>query len=126
MFAGVTHRSSAMPNPQPNTHVAQVAKSDRLVYLHPETVVSNEDIAQASVSQNAANGFDIVVELMPSGAERMRQATTRHVGHPVAVMLDGDVVITPVLRSSIGDLGVIRGEFTREEAQRIAEGITRY
>jgi preprotein translocase subunit SecD len=105
--------------------VAQVAGSGRLIYLHPEIVVSNDDIAQSWVLQDGPNRFGVAVSLVPSGAERMRQATTAHVGRPVAVLIDGSVVIAPVVRSPITDSAVISGNYTRAEADRIAEGIGR-
>jgi SecDF, P1 head subdomain len=115
----------AEDRPMPGLLVAQVAGSDRLVYLHPESVVSNDDIAQTSVSQSSADRFEVVVELLSAGAQRMRQATTTHLGRPLAIMIDGGVVMAPVVRSPIGDSAVISGNFTRAEAERIAKGIAR-
>ena len=53
----------------------------------------------------------------------MRQATAEHIGRPVAILIDGTVVMAPIVRSPIGDSAVISGQFTREEAERIAAGI---
>ena len=103
--------------------VAQ-ADAGRLLYLHPEIVVSNEDIAQAWVVEDGSGRFGISVELLSSGAARMRQATEAHLDRPVAILIDGRVVMAPVLRSPIGGSAVITGNFTRAEADRIAEGIS--
>jgi hypothetical protein len=103
--------------------VAQVPDSGRVIYLHPEMVVSNDDIAQSWVSQDDTDRFNVAVQLLPSGADRMRQATAMHVGRPVAVLIDGSVVMAPVVRSPIGDSAVITGNFTRAEAERIADGM---
>lgn len=103
--------------------VAEVADSGRLIYLHPEIVVSNDDIAQSWVSNAGSDRFEVGVEFVPSGAERMRQATIAHIGRPVALLIDGQVVMAPVVRSPIGDSAVITGNFTRSEAERVAEGI---
>ena len=115
----------AEDQPIPGLTVAQVADSGRLIYLHPEIVVSNDDIAQSWVLQDGAGRFGVAVALLPSGAERMRQATTSHQGRPVAILIDGSVVTAPVVRSPIGDSAVISGDYTRAEADRIAEGIGR-
>lgn len=103
--------------------VARLADSDRVIYLHPEIVVSNDDIAQSWVSEDAPNQFGIAVQLLPSGAERMRQATATHVGRPVAILIDGSVVMAPVVRSPIGDSALISGRYTRAEAEIIADGM---
>ena len=113
----------AEDQPIPGLVVARLADSSRVIYLHPEIVVSNDDIAQSWVSEDAPNQFRIAVQLLPSGAERMRQATATHVGRPVAILIDGSVVMALVVRSPIGDSAVITGNFTRAEAERIADGM---
>jgi preprotein translocase subunit SecD len=55
----------------------------------------------------------------------MRQATATHVGRPVAILIDGAVVMAPVVRSPINDTAVITGHFTQAEAERMAKGIGR-
>jgi len=103
--------------------VARLPDSGRVIYLHPEIVVSNDDIAQSWVSQDGPDRFGVAVQLLPSGADRMRQATATHVGRPVAILIDGRVVMVPVVRSPIGDSAMITGSFTRAEAERIADGM---
>jgi preprotein translocase subunit SecD len=105
--------------------VAQVPNSDRILYVHPEIVVGNDDVAQTWVVQDDSSWFAVAVQLLPSGAERMRQATATHVGRPVAILIDGAVVMAPVVRSPITDTAVITGHFTQAEAQRIADGVGR-
>jgi preprotein translocase subunit SecD len=104
--------------------VGQVLDSARVIYLHPEVVVSNEDIAQSWVVQDGPEQFGVSVQFLPAGAERMKQATATHVGRPMAILIDGAVVMAPVVRSPItGDSAVITGKFTQAEAERIADGI---
>jgi hypothetical protein len=111
--------------PAPGLVVAGVPGSSQLIYLHPEIVVSNDDIAQSWVSQDGQDQFSVVVDLLPSGAERMRQATADHLGRPVALLIDGSVVMAPTVRAPIGSSAVITGHFTRAEADRITNGIGR-
>src|SRR6266850_4326786 len=109
--------------PIPGLVVAQVADSGRVIYLHPEIVVGNEDIAQSWVLQDGPARFGVTVQFLPPGAERMRQATTTHLGRPLAILIDGRVVMAPVVRSPIGDSAMITGDFTRAKAERIVDGI---
>lgn len=109
--------------PVPGLVVAQVAQTGRLIYLHPEIVLNNDDIAQSWVSQDGPDRFSVSVQFLQGAAERMRQATTAHLGRPMAILLDGKVVMTPVVRSPIADSAMITGNFTRAEAERIADGI---
>lgn len=115
----------AEAQPVPGLTVARVTDSDQLIYLHPEVVVTNDDIAQTWVVQNSPAEFGVSVQLLPSGADRMRQATKSHVGRPLAVLIDGTVAMAPVVRAPIGDSAVISGRYTQAEAERIAAGIQR-
>jgi preprotein translocase subunit SecD len=113
----------AEDHPVPGLVVARVHDSGSLIYLHPEAIVGNEDVGQSWVSDAGTAGFMVTVQLLPPGSERMRQATEAHLGRPVAVLIDGEVVMAPVVRSSITDMAQISGSFTRAEAERIARGI---
>lgn len=113
----------AEEQPIPGSVAATVAGSGRVIHLHPEIVVNNDDIAHATVVQDGPDRFGVAVQLLPPGAARMRQATAGHLGRPVAILIDGAVVTAPILRSPIDDAAVISGSYTREEAGRIASGI---
>ena len=116
----------AETQPVPGLIVARVVDSGRTIYLHPEMVVTNDDIAQSWVVQDGPDRFGISVELLEAGAQRMRQASAAHLGRPVAILIDGEVVAAPVVRAVISNSAMISGEFTRAEAERIAEGIARH
>jgi preprotein translocase subunit SecD len=105
--------------------VGEVGDSGRVIYLHPEIVVSNEDIAQSWVVQDGPDQFAVSVQFLSLGGERMKEATAAHVGRLMAILIDGAVVIAPVVRSPVSDSAVITGNFTHAEAERIAEGIGR-
>ena len=114
----------AEAQPAPGLIVARVAlDSERLVYLHPDAIVTNDDIAQSWVLEDEPDRFGVSVHLLEAGAQRMRQATANHVGRPVAILIDGKVVTAPTLRSAISDSAVISGNYTRVEAERIVDGI---
>jgi hypothetical protein len=102
----------------------RLAGSNRVIYLHPEIIVSNEDIAQSSVIEgDGPSRFGVGVEFTAAGAQKMRQATAGHVGRPVAIIIDGEVVTAPVLRGPISTSAVIGGSYTQAEAERIFNGI---
>ena len=53
----------------------------------------------------------------------MFNATQGHIGKPIAILVDGQVVTAPTVRAAISTTGVISGDFTKAEADRIAAGI---
>lgn len=103
--------------------VAQIGNSGRLIYLHPEIVVNNDDISESSIVDEGGGRVSIALRFEPAGAERMRQATRAHLGRPLALLIDGRVVMAPTLRGEISDSAMITGVYTKAEAQRVVEGI---
>ena len=103
---------------------APVGVQPRVVYISDEAVLTNTDIAYAQVVPGASpEQFGVEVHLSESGGARMREMTRRHIGRPVALMLDGLVVAAPTVRSEIGDVGLLTGDVSRAEAERIVRGI---
>lgn len=108
----------------PALREATVGGESRKIYLHADTVVTNSDIAEAHVSPgNAPSTFGVVVTFTADGAAKMQRATQNHIGRPLAILIDGQVVIAPVLRSRITSSAVVSGDYTRAEAERIVAGI---
>lgn len=103
---------------------AAVSDSGRKIYLHQEVVVANGDIAEAQVVQGkTASTFGLTVTFTADGAGKMLRATRNHIGRPLAILIDGEVVSAPVVRSSISASAVIDASYTRAEAERIVAGI---
>ena len=113
----------AEERPAPGLVVAATPGSQRLIYLHQEVVLGNDDIGQSWVVDDGSGKYGVGLEFLPDGAGRLRQATARHIGRPIAVLVDGRVVLAPVVRSAIDQSAIITGDFTRAEAERIAEGV---
>jgi len=111
---------------QPGTGLreAVISLAGRKIYLHPEAILTNGDIAGAQVVPGStASTFGVAISLTRDGASKIFGATQGHVGKPIAILIDGQVVTAPTLRSPISTAGVISGDFTKAEAERIASGI---
>jgi hypothetical protein len=114
----------AEDRPGPGLREVKVSGSNRSVYVHNDVVVTNVDISRAQVVEgSSASRFSVAVEFTASGARKMRSATAAHIGKPIAILLDGQVVMAPVLRSPIDASAVISGDHTKAEAERIANGV---
>jgi hypothetical protein len=114
----------AEDRPATGLREAKVSGSDRSIYVHDDVIVTNSDIAVARVAPGGRpSEYYVVIEFNSSGAEKMRAATANHIGKPIAILLDGQVVMAPVLRTPIGASARITGNFTRTQAERIVKGI---
>jgi preprotein translocase subunit SecD len=90
--------------------------------LRREVALDGSDIA------DAAPGFDqrtnepiVTFRFNAAGTRRFTRITQENVGRPFAVVLDGEVIAAPVIREPIlGGSGQIAGNFTLEDANRIA------
>ena len=103
---------------------ATVQNSGQQVFLHDERLVTTNDVLQARVLE--INGqFNVAVTLAPDAGARLATATATHKGKPLAIIVDGDVISAPTVRDRITNEALITGDFTREEAERIATGLQR-
>jgi hypothetical protein len=110
--------------PGPGLREAKVSGSERVIYLYEEVVVSNGDIDRAEMLPGRDGlQFVIGVHFTPEGTRKMRTASQGHIGKPVAILIDGEVVMAPLLRSAIGDSAEINGNYTRDQAERIVNGL---
>jgi antitoxin (DNA-binding transcriptional repressor) of toxin-antitoxin stability system len=114
----------AEDRPAPGLREAKVSGSHRSVYLHDEVIVTNSDISVARVVPGQGpSEYSVGIEFNATGAEKMHAATGNHIGKLLAILLDGQVVMAPVLRSPIGASARITGNFTRPQAEKIVNGI---
>jgi preprotein translocase subunit SecD len=56
----------------------------------------------------------------------MSEATSKHLGRPVAIILDGELVALVTVRQPLSNRLVFGGDFTADEARRIASGLERW
>jgi preprotein translocase subunit SecD len=95
----------------------------RKIYLHQESVVTNSDIAQAQLVEGDGSRYSVSIVFKPEGAARIGRATGDHVGRPVAILIDGIVVMAPTVRAPIGAEALISGDYSKADAERIVNGL---
>jgi SecD/SecF fusion protein len=84
--------------------------------------VDGANLTKASAGQDSRTGEWVVhFGLDRIGAKRFAEISTRHVGEPFAIVLDGKVISAPVIREPIiGGQGQISGNFSVQEANDLA------
>jgi preprotein translocase subunit SecD len=113
----------AETKPAPGLQAVSLPPAAETIYLHPEAIVSNADVASAMAVAGTGSLFSVQITFNSGGAEKIQRATANHVGRPVAILIDGKVVAAPVVRSPIRNEAQLTGELTRAEAERIAGGM---
>jgi preprotein translocase subunit SecD len=69
------------------------------------------------------SSYAVALTFTQEGAEKMRRATEAHIGDRLELVIDGRVVIAPTIRDVVSSSAMLTGDYTRAEAQRIAEGL---
>jgi len=85
-----------------------------------ETVMTGDILQNAVASQDEYNQWQIQFSLTGAGSTQFYDYTRSHIGQPLVIVLDGNVLSAPVINAAISDNGVITGQFNREEADGLA------
>ncbi|HXM69765.1 MAG TPA: protein translocase subunit SecD, partial [Thermoanaerobaculia bacterium] len=82
--------------------------------------VTGRDLRTAKPEQGNIGQPIVGFSFTPDGAKSFATLTGEHVGSGLAIVLDGQVVSAPVIRSRISDSGQIEGSFTQKEVDDLA------
>lgn len=85
------------------------------------TVMTGSGLQAANaVLEPQSNRWFIEFSLTPEGSALFGPYTASNIGEAMAIVLDGEVLSAPVINAQLDSGGVIEGNFTQEEAQRLA------
>ncbi|NOZ92892.1 protein translocase subunit SecD [bacterium 3DAC] len=88
-----------------------------------QVLLTGKDLvkAYAGVDQNNSAYYAVYLEFNDEGAKKFAEITSKYLGKPIPIVLDGKVISAPVVQSVItGGKAVITGKFTLEEAKKLA------
>lgn len=104
---GQPRRAEPSPNGQPFTTIMTGSGLD-------------DAIAQPSQQSGQFGAWSVLFVLNDEGDDIFGDFTGTHIGQPLAIVLDGEVLSAPTVQSEIRDQGTITGNFTQEEAEALA------
>jgi preprotein translocase subunit SecD len=82
--------------------------------------VSGKNISHAQVAYDEFNRSMISFTMNSEGAREMRDVTGKNIGKQLAIIMDGKVHSAPSISTEIGKHGSITGNYSSEEANKIA------
>ncbi|MBI1276591.1 MAG: hypothetical protein GC179_00545 [Anaerolineaceae bacterium] len=87
-----------------------------------ETVLTGDGIqsAEAVLNQDFGGQWQVNVEFSDEAGKILGDYTRTHIGMPLALVLDGKVLSVPLIQAEISTQAVIVGNFTEQEAKRMA------
>lgn len=98
-------------------------ESVREIFVSPEVAISNADVASAR-STLEIQGPQIELWFEKTSQAKIKALSGDNRGKVLAIYVDGQLLAAPVIRAAFSDQAAITGNFTREECDRIARGIT--
>jgi TonB family protein len=110
----------AETSPASGLRAAVVTGSNRQIYLQSSPLATDADVLSAGVV-DLGGQFGVGVRFSGVASTRMANSTARHLGKPVAIVLDGQVISAPTLRAPISDSAMITGGFTADAARALAD-----
>jgi len=85
------------------------------------TIMIGDDIENVAVQVGNVGEYMVAFQLTPEGTKKFADFTSANVGKPLAIVLDKTVISAPVINEAITQgQGVITGNFTSDEANRLA------
>jgi len=102
--------------------IETIGKTALLEFKSPtgETLLTGADLARASLTQDQFGRPAVAIEFKPEAARKFEEATSRYVGQVLPILLDGEPISMPVVRTPIsGGRAQIEGDFTIEEARHL-------
>jgi preprotein translocase subunit SecD len=94
---------------------------DAVYIISRSSAVAGHDLREARVERSSSTNLpEVSFFLTAEGGHRFSAFTSAHVGDYLAVVLDNKVMEVAVIKSEIGDNGVIEGQFTDEQAKDLA------
>jgi preprotein translocase subunit SecD len=98
-------------------------RSGDTLYIDPKVIISNADVDYASVTEQNKKPV-IQLQMNEQGTQKLADFTQSHIGTQIAVILDGEIMMTPTIRAALTDgKAIITGNFSKKEAEKIVRGI---
>ncbi|MCH9649866.1 MAG: protein translocase subunit SecD [Deltaproteobacteria bacterium] len=95
----------------------------RYVAVEKRAAISGRDLKTARMSPGEFNEPVVAFTLKYEKGTEFGDFTSTNLGRGMAVVLDGKVLTSPTIQGKINDQGVIKGNFTREEATDLATSL---
>jgi len=98
---------------------AVVPGKEEPIYLHPHNILTAKDVISVCFEPNPLRGISVNFQVNPAAGERMRKATRENMEKPLAIILEGKVLMAPIIRAEIADRFLMSGDISDEDLTRL-------
>ena len=116
-------QTTADPRRREELTEATIEGTSDVVYLHSEVILSNSDISRAGAMKDENGSPAISILIAPQAQFRLQNATRKNRDKRLAILVNGQVIMAPIIRWDISESAMISGRLTQEEVDRIVESL---
>ena len=101
-------------------------EGNQTVWVAPTPSLTSADIDAAQPGNDRDGRPVVTIRFTEAGSEKMREFSAAQIARPIALVLDGELIWAPVVRSAINAEALITGGpngLTPEQVQRILASI---
>ena len=96
----------------------------RPYFIDRKVQIDGSSLKNASVEfDNVKNEYCVSFLFDEAGGNEFSKITRKNIGKQLAIILDDELISAPVIQSEIGQQGQITGNFTSQEAHRLASDL---
>ena len=109
----------------PDTVAMKVMGKDETLHVNKQALLNALDVRSAKATRDRYSYSPAIsLSLTREGTKKFGEVTAQNVNRRLAVIVDGQLMSAPVIRSRVGgSKAVIGGSFTMKEAQELASAI---
>ena len=108
----------------PGNHLKEMEVQGRKLYLYPEIVLSNEDIQGVELTKDEFDKPALRLVFRDESSQKIKDLSSKNIDRQLALLIDGKVIIAPVIRSRISKEVQVTGDFTLDELIDLHQRLT--
>jgi hypothetical protein len=98
----------------------KVLSDGSTLFVSPEISLSAKHIDRIETRLNRSYGGEILIHFSAEGALLLRELTREHVGRSLSVLVDNEIIVSPVIREEISGGSVkLSGSYTPDEISEL-------
>ncbi len=97
--------------------------SEKPIFVSPKASLNGTHVEKVSFYKDGRGNPSIGLTLTDDGAKLMEATTSRNLGKKLAIVLDGEVVSAPTVRSTVAKEVQITGRFGKEDLLKLFRAV---
>ena len=106
--------------PFPGAKQVESSQIEWKIFIAAEASFTNKDFASVAAVGDLQGAPGLELILTEEAAARMKELSGQWIGKPMAILVNDEVVLAPIVQAELGERLIIQGRFTMEETEQLA------